>query len=192
MDSNASIAASNFNETGIYALPLSIWIIYETCSVVLISVAFYLFLVLLHFAYVKSKKVRRRQQNKAVLKRDSSKSNSKLTRTTSDSSTHGSIKRRKQIRTGQSAGSLRLLCLLAAFFALLRISADQLELATYGRERLNCKIYQVNMLSVCHIIVQIWAHMTETSSFALITRIFLRRFRTKYSLKSRGYFCSYI
>ena len=36
-----------------------------------------------------------------------------------------------------------------------------------------------------------WGHMTEISSFALITSFFFkRRYRTKYSLNVRGHFCT--
>ena len=145
-DRNSSITYSNNSRTTVYALPLSAWIVLESCSLMLITVSCFVFLVLLRFTYLKSRKAQRKQQNKLFWKNDNTKSNNRFSRNASETSSFydSKTKRKRSSATGQSAKSLRLLCLLAGFFALLRISADQLELATYGGERIDCKIYQVN------------------------------------------------
>ena len=96
----------------------------------------------LYTRHVQSKFGRRRQQNQSVLKQNGTKKKTAGS-TSSTSSFHDASQKRRRSSTGQSAESLRLLCLMASLFALFRISADQLELATYGNQRINCKVYQV-------------------------------------------------
>ena len=125
----------NINE---YALPYPLWIIYETFSILLISLSLYIFATQLRFTCQKRKPQQFPGSDMALAN-------------ISGLSLRQSLKRTNQLRTnqkrsgtGQSAQSLKILCLLGSFFAVLRISSDQLELATYGSARIDCKIYQVS------------------------------------------------
>jgi len=131
-----------------YALSLELWIIYETASVILILLAFYIVMALLHYSCVrvcfKKQGLRRRHTSRNTLKEYNQNSSSLGGgRGGSASSTEGGRKKRSD-GTGKSARPLRILCLLAAIFALLRISADQIELATFWTTRIDCKVYQVS------------------------------------------------
>ena len=128
----------------VYDLPYYLWSIYESCSVTLIAISLYIFFAVLRFTIVKSEAVSKRRQDLSLPDPEMGPKKS-AKGSFSELSIHRSTSTRsRRSRTGQSAESLRLLCLFASLFAVFRIGADQLELGTYWSERINCKIYQVN------------------------------------------------
>ncbi|XP_076807333.1 uncharacterized protein LOC143450604 [Clavelina lepadiformis] len=142
---NATDAINKTND--VYDLPFTTWIIYEVFSVILTTIAVYICAMLIHYSCVKNVQPSRKpSKGKNPPKADKEAANNSNSiaggRKGSNSSAEGGPKKRSD-GTGRSAKPLRVLCLCASIFALLRILSDQLELATYGSERVDCKVYQV-------------------------------------------------
>lgn len=132
-----------------YNLPFETWIAFETISSVLIAITLYINIVLVRYSCVKTlcagKPLNRLPSNNSKIEQNNNSSSvgpGGGPKGGSTSSAEGG-RRRRTDGTGKAARPLRVLCLLAAFFALLRVGSDQLELATYGGPRIDCKIYQV-------------------------------------------------
>lgn len=132
------------SNTGSYNLPFQVWIMYETFSVFLICLSLYMFLTQLRFACVMGKFFAT-NSSKSPQSPGSEMISANISTLGPWPKRKNSKKYQKRNGVGQYAQLLRVLCLLGAFFAVLRIAADQLELASYGSERINCKIYQVRM-----------------------------------------------
>ena len=123
-----------------YALPYSTWVVYESLSVTLILISLYIFVMVLRYNCVHDlKTITTRQNNKS---RDESSSSVGSARASVRSSKRN---KRNYDSTGLSGRPLQILCLLGTFFAFLRVSGDQLELATYGGPRVTCRVYQVSV-----------------------------------------------
>ena len=141
---NTTTSAPTNSTEVVYNLPFTKWIVFEVFSVILITLSCYMFVVLIRFNCSK------RKRRKSTTKTPSTWADYEATINTSNGNVrqsginfYNADKKRRIGRTGKSANSLRVLCLCASFFAVIRISADQLELGTYGGERINCRIYQV-------------------------------------------------
>nr|XP_002120922.1 uncharacterized protein LOC100182467 [Ciona intestinalis] len=132
-----------------YALPYHTWMTYEVFSVLLSVIATYILASLLAYSVQQNIdffKRRHLSTRSTKTERDVSGGHSSagVERGQSVSSNRERGKRRRMDGTGKSARPLRVLCIFAAFFAVVRMAADQLELGTYySGVRVNCKVYQV-------------------------------------------------
>ena len=143
MEFTTSSNKINSTSTMDFLLSFSTWIVYESISVLLIVTSFYIFAMLLRYSCVQDfEKLKNRSRRVSLTRSESGSSTGvKLERSLSATSI-GSVKRRSR-SSRLSAKPLLALCLMGSFFAFLRVAADQIELATYGGERINCKLYQV-------------------------------------------------
>lgn len=138
---------NNTFPTNQYSLPFTTWIVYQIASSILILTSLYLFMMLFRYSCIQScTKFKSHHRRLSGSRSEGGSSTGGGVERSSSITSNGSVKRSSSSRL--FAKPLLALCLMGSFFALLRVGADQLELATYGGDRINCKLYQVcNLLS---------------------------------------------